>query len=173
MGATSTTVFVRDIDLDAIDTRDSTLGDHDLVHVDLDRVTTIQGTLDEMLAVIGQVHEQLLAIQAERDEAAREAADRVREEPRPSALAQLPITFYGDGQDWTAKHAAEAFIRKQGWAVGPSDTTHHRGVMFSDEYAISKWKYLTRSERQECDAVLVGRGRDGDLVLRAVEPSDG
>jgi hypothetical protein len=45
----------------------------DLAYIDVDDYITIQGTLDEMLAVIGRAHEQLLAIQAARAEAAAPA----------------------------------------------------------------------------------------------------
>lgn len=78
---------------------------------------------------------------------------------------ELPITFPCDGQLWTAKRAAEAFIREQGWAVGPSDVTGRRGVMFNGDYIVAKWKNLTPAERTACDAVLVGGGQTGDRIL--------
>lgn len=156
--------------LDTVEARDASSDTYpDLVGVDFATGVTMQGTLADCLAVFERAHEQLLAIQERRAEETRDAADRLREERRPGALELLPVTFHGDGQDWTAKRAAEAFIREHDWAVGPSDTTRHRGVMFSSEYAISKWKNLTPTERRQCDAVLVGNGRSGDLVLRAID----
>jgi hypothetical protein len=68
------TIHVADlVDSPHAGAHDSSDGQMDIVSVDFDLRTGMQGTLAEMLTVIGRAHEQLLAIQAERQ--AAEATD--------------------------------------------------------------------------------------------------
>lgn len=79
-------------------------------------------------------------------------------------------TFTGDG-DFEAMRKAEAYIRDKGWTVGPNQRGAPRGVMFSDEYAIAKWRNLGPEHRRQLDAVLIGSGRYGPLTLTTKVPS--
>ena len=76
MSATEVSIYVRQIDVDHIRTADYAVRlDSDIVSTRFGYDVRMQGTLDEMLAVIGRAHEQLLAIQAARFAAASEETD--------------------------------------------------------------------------------------------------
>ena len=76
MSATEVSIYARQIDVDLIRTADYAVRlDSDIVSTRLGDDVKMQGTLDEMLAVIGRAHEQLLAIRAARIAAASEETD--------------------------------------------------------------------------------------------------
>jgi len=83
---------------------------------------------------------------------------------------EVTEVFLHDGTEWSGQRALEAFIRRQGWSIGPTDTTGIRGVICEPDVQIAKWKNLTPIERDECDGqvrTVSGRGRDGDFLLVA------
>jgi len=84
---------------------------------------------------------------------------------------ELPITFNNDGTEWSAMRAAESFIRKQGWAVGPTQRNDPRAVFF-DGVHVSKWRNLTPAEQDEADAYLLqpGGSRHGSVTLTQSKP---
>jgi hypothetical protein len=82
-----------------------------------------------------------------------------------TVITSLPRTFVNTTDDFSAQRSADQFIADRGWSVGPTDTNNCRGVMFYAHGAIAKWKNLNDAERRQCDAYLIGSGRDGILEL--------
>jgi hypothetical protein len=70
--STTVTIHVADlVDSPYAYVHDSSNEQKDIVSVNFDLRTGMQGTLADMLTVIGRAHEQLLAIQADRQAAGR------------------------------------------------------------------------------------------------------
>lgn len=121
--------------------------------VDTGGEVAIHGNLDDLEAMLAA------ALAAVREAAVVEADTHDEAEG-----VSWPVVFESDGSEWSAKLAAEAFIRDRGWSVGPSHRSGIRAVIFGD-CAVAKWGNLTDEDRRATDAFLVGHDRNGDLML--------
>lgn len=71
-------------------------------------------------------------------------------------------TFSQTG-DFEAVRAAEAFLAAAGFSVGIMQAHSPRGILFGD-YDISKWRNMSRHEKEELDGEMIG-GRDGPVKV--------
>lgn len=127
----------------------------------------VLGPLDDVAAFFQIGLDACRQLAADRADAAFDAS--VKAGWKASLGVVFPVLFVANGEEWSAKRAADKFIADHGWSAGPSDTTGIRAVMFGS-YQVSKWKYLTPGERAGSDAYLVGGGRHGDATLTTDQP---
>lgn len=82
-------------------------------------------------------------------------------------MSESRIVFaQGDSvQPWHALRKAEAYIREQGWSVGPTALGGTRGIIKRPDVVIAKWRNLTQAEKDACDGVMTGTGRYSDRVI--------
>lgn len=75
-------------------------------------------------------------------------------------------TFKGDGSTFGAAYEAEKWLRDNGYSVGPMCVGYPQAVL-KGNFAIAKWRNLTREERLAVDGTLdSGRGQHSILRLK-------
>jgi hypothetical protein len=83
----------------------------------------------------------------------------------PPETVEIKFDMAEDDGEWAAMRRAEAYIREQGWSVGPSCMSGNRGILKRPDVRIAKWRNLSPQEKRECDGILIGRGRDNGRII--------
>lgn len=63
-----------------------------------------------------------------------------------------------------ASHAAQKWLDERGFSYGPSQADGPQAIWHGD-CDISKWRNLSRKEREECHAIMTGDGRAGPMRI--------
>jgi hypothetical protein len=75
------------------------------------------------------------------------------------------MTFKNDGTDFSAYHAAEKWLRENGYSYGSMQAGAPTGIVKGD-CAISKWRNIRQSEMHLLDGQIeAGDPRNGDVVV--------
>jgi hypothetical protein len=76
------------------------------------------------------------------------------------------MVFEGNGEDFSAHHEAEKFIRDNGGSYGSMERGAPIGVIMKKDVLISKWRNLSKQDRASLDGVLEsGRNAPATLFL--------
>lgn len=65
---------------------------------------------------------------------------------------------------FAAARAAEHWLDERGFSYGPSQVDGPQAIWHGD-CCISKWRNLSRKEREQCHATLSGDGREGPMTI--------
>jgi len=82
--------------------------------------------------------------------------------------------FEHTGEDWSGLHAAESWLRSNGYSVGSMQRSDPIGVVKGD-VLIAKWRNLSAKDKRELDGCIVpdgGRFRDGAAIVDLYEESE-
>ena len=79
-------------------------------------------------------------------------------------MERQKIEFHGNGETFSAKYEAEAWLSKNGYSYGSSSVDGPQGVVKGEDVYISKWRGMTTKEKSQLDGTLRA-GREGVAVL--------
>ncbi len=80
-------------------------------------------------------------------------------------IPAVMIRFDEDPELWAVDLALKRWVRENGWSIASQDRDKRRGIMFASCVKIAKWHALSQLERAQCDAVAIGSGRHGPIVV--------
>lgn len=72
---------------------------------------------------------------------------------------------FADPGDFEAMRSAEQWCADNGYSVGGMQRGDPRGLLRGD-YAIAKWRNLSRQERAELDGQMTGDMRNGPVTVK-------
>ncbi|MBB5875857.1 hypothetical protein [Xanthomonas sp. 3498] len=75
------------------------------------------------------------------------------------------VVPFNDTGDFAALRAAEAWCRERGVSYGSQQRGAPIGLLVGD-YAIAKWRNLSKAERAALHGTITGDTRNGPVVLR-------
>lgn len=75
------------------------------------------------------------------------------------------LTFKNNGEEWSAKDAADRHIESLGYSIGSMERHHPIGLMKGD-YLISKWTRMTPEEHSQLDGTMESSDwRNGSVTV--------
>jgi hypothetical protein len=75
------------------------------------------------------------------------------------------VMTFADVGDFQAFYAAERWCKENGYSVGSMQGPDPIGLLRGD-FAISKWRNLSRQQRAELDGQMTGDMRSGPITIR-------
>lgn len=74
-------------------------------------------------------------------------------------------TFKHTGEDFSACHEAEAWLRENGFSIGTMEGSQPRAILHSHTF-IPKWKHLDHDDKEQLDGVAISDNfREKDVMV--------